>query len=79
MGASRREEAERFEVSVASAFKWLQCWRDHNSATSKPPGGSVSSLDEFATEILAVIGKHLNLTLLEIIAELRSLHTTKTA
>ena len=25
-GASRREAAERFEVSVSSAIKWLQRW-----------------------------------------------------
>ena len=25
-GASRREAAERFEISVASAVKWLQRW-----------------------------------------------------
>ena len=70
-GASRREAAERFEVSVASAVKWLQRWRDHNSATPKPRGGSVSPLEEFATEILAVIAKHPDRTLLETIAELR--------
>jgi transposase len=35
-GASRREAAERFEVSVASAVKWLQRWRDNNSAAPKP-------------------------------------------
>src|SRR5215469_11363099 len=70
-GASRREAAERFEVSVASAVKWLQRWRDHNSATPKPRGGSVSPLEEFATEILAVVAKHPDLTLLETIAELR--------
>ena len=55
---------------VASAVKWLQRWRDHNSATPKPRGGSVSPLEEFATEILAVIAKHPDLTLLETIAEL---------
>jgi transposase len=27
-GASRREATERFEVSVASAIKWLQRWDD---------------------------------------------------
>ena len=70
-GASRREAAERFEVSVASAVKWLQRWRDNNSAAPKPRGGSVSPLEEFATEILAVIAKHPDLTLLETIAELR--------
>jgi hypothetical protein len=31
-GASRREAAERFEVSVASAVKWLQRWRQTRSA-----------------------------------------------
>src|SRR5262249_35965191 len=28
-GASRREAAERFEISASSAVKWLQRWRDH--------------------------------------------------
>ena len=31
-GASRREAAERFEVSVSSAVKWLQRWRDSRAA-----------------------------------------------
>ena len=60
-----------FEVSVASAVKWLQRWRDHNSATPKPRGESVSPLEEFATEILAVTAKHPDLILLETIAERR--------
>jgi transposase len=63
-GASRREAAERFEVSVASAVKWVQRWRDDNSAAAKPRGGSVSPLEEFATEILAVIAEHPDLTLI---------------
>src|ERR1700746_597094 len=70
-GASRREAAERFEVSVASAVKWLQRWRDNNSAAPKPRGGSVSPLEEFATAILAVIAEHPDLTLAETLAELR--------
>ena len=80
-GASRREAAERFEVSVASAVKWLQRWRDHNSATPKPRGGSVSPLEEFATEILAAIAKHPDLTLLETIAELgkRRIRTSRSS
>ena len=54
-GASRREAAERFEVSVASAVKWLQRWREKRSAAPKPRGGSISPLEEFAAEILALI------------------------
>src|SRR6201981_647450 len=62
-GASRREAAERFEVSVASAVKWVQRWRDDNSAAAKPRGGSISPLEEFATEILSVILENPDLTL----------------
>jgi transposase len=70
-GASRREAAERFEVSIASAVKWLQRWRDDNSVAPKPSGGSVSPLEEFAAEILAVVAEHPDLTLEETVAELR--------
>src|SRR3974390_3836896 len=49
MGASRREAAERFELSVSSAVRWLQRWRDERSAAPKPRGGSTSPLEEFAT------------------------------
>ena len=41
-GASRREAAERFEVSVASAVKWLQRWYQQRSAAPKPRGGRPS-------------------------------------
>jgi len=70
-GASRHEAAERFEISVASAIKWLQRWRDDKSAAPKPRGGSVSRLEEFAAEILAVIAENPDLTLDETLAQLR--------
>jgi transposase len=70
-GASRREAAERFEVSVSSAIKWLQRWRESKSATPKPRGGSVSPLEEFATEILALVAAQPDLTLVETVAVLR--------
>src|SRR4029077_3627707 len=64
-GASRREAAERFEVSVASAVKWLQRWYQQRSATPKPRGGSVSPLEEFAVGILDLIAQRPDLTLVE--------------
>ena len=70
-GASRREAAERFEVSVASAVKWLQRWYQQSSAAPKPRGGSVSPLEEFAVEILDLIAQRPDLTLVETVAELR--------
>ena len=70
-GASRREAADRFEVSVSSAIKWLQRWRERRSAAPKPRGGSVSPLEAFATEILALVVEQPDRTLVETIAVLR--------
>jgi len=41
-GASRREAAERFEVSVSPAVKWQQRWHERRSAAPQPRCGSVS-------------------------------------
>lgn len=71
MGASRREAAERFEVSVSSAVKWLQRWRASSSAAAKPRGGSISPLEEFSTQVLALVAEQPDLTLVETVAELR--------
>ena len=70
-GASRHEAAERFEVSVSSAIKWLQRWHESRSAAPKPRGGSVSPLQEFATAILALVAEQPDLTLVETVAALR--------
>jgi transposase len=71
MGASRREAGERFEISASSSVRWLQRWHESGSAAPKPRGGSVSPLEEFAAQILAVIAEQPDLTLLETVAELR--------
>src|SRR5438132_1343916 len=70
-GASRREAAEHFDVSVSSAIKWLQRWHESKSAAPKPRGGSVSPLEEFAAQILALVAEQPDLTLVEIVAKLR--------
>jgi len=70
-GASRRETADRFEVSVSSAVKWLQRWHESKSAAPKPRGGSVSPLEEFAEQILDLIAQQPDLTLVETVVELR--------
>src|SRR5271157_6425707 len=53
LGTSRREAAERFEVSVSSAVKWLQRWRESGSAAPKPRGGQRFSIGR-AARVLAV-------------------------
>ena len=70
-GASRREAGERFEISVSSSVRWLQRWQESGSAVPKPRGGSVSPLEEFAAQVLALIAEQPDLTLLETVAELR--------
>jgi transposase len=70
-GASRHEAAECFEVSVASAVKWLQRWDKERSAAPKPRGGGVSPLEVFASKILAVVAEQPDLTLDETLVELR--------
>ena len=70
-GASRREAAERFEVSVASAVKWLQRWYQQRSAAPEAARRERSPLEEFAVEILDLIAQRPDLTLVETVAELR--------
>ena len=70
-GASRREAAERFEVSASSAIKWMQRWHETGSVAAKPTGGSISPLEEHADFLLALIAEQPDLTLDEIVAAMR--------
>ena len=70
-GASRREAAERFEISVSSAVKWLRCWRDQGRSAPKLRGGSRSVLEDYADRIQAIIGEQPDRTLDEIIEVMR--------
>ena len=67
-GASRREAAERFEISTSSAVKWLQRWRDHRVCAPKPRGGGRSVLEDHAERILVLIAEQQDRTLDELVA-----------
>ena len=67
-GASRREAAELFEISVSSAIRWVQRWREEGSSEPKPRGGSCSALENYAERILALVAEHRDWTLDEILA-----------
>ena len=56
---------------MSAAVKWLQRWRARGSAAPKLRGGSISPLEEFTTEILALVGEQPDLTLVETVAVLR--------
>jgi transposase len=80
-GASRREAAELFGIDPSSAIRWLQCWNDTGRCAPKPHRGSVSPLEEFAEEILALLAEQPDLTLEETVVELgrRRILTSKSA
>jgi transposase len=70
-GATRLEAAERFGVSVSSAVRWHQAWRETGTFEAKSCGGSCSPLDDYAEEILALVEEQDDRTLDEIIAAMR--------
>jgi len=67
-GASRREAAERFEVSVSSAVRWVQRFVATGIAAAKPSGGSTSPLERHAEWLLGLVAEQPDLTLDEIVA-----------
>ena len=70
-GASRREAAEQFDVSVSSAIRWMQRFRDDGSCEPMPRGGSTSPLEKYSERILGLIREHPDLTLDEMVLALR--------
>ena len=56
--------AERFEVGVSSAIRWMQRFVRFGSAAAKPIGGSTSPLEAHAVWLLELVAKHPDLTLI---------------
>lgn len=71
-GASRREAAERFDVSPSSVIKWMQRWRKTGSVAAKPSGGSASPLEEHAGWFLKLVAEQPDLTLDEVVVAMRA-------
>jgi transposase len=70
-GATVRSAAERYGVSVASAVKWSQRYRETGSAAAKPRGGKKPYVLVGQREwLLARIAEAPDLTLRAVMAEL---------
>ena len=71
-GASRREAAQRFGVSVASAVRWVGEWERSGRTAPKPRGGDRRSgrIEAEAKFLLAKIEQTPDLTLAELQAAL---------
>lgn len=80
-GMSRRATAERFGVAVSTAIKWVQHWRRTGSRRPRPQGGDKRShrIEAHAQEILALVEKHPDITLAEIVDHLEDKHGLRVA
>jgi len=72
-GSSRRQAAARFEVSVASAIRWVQEWRASGRTAPLPRGGDRRSglLEGEAAFLLAKVEEKRDMTLAELREALR--------
>ena len=70
-GVSRREAAERYELSPSVVVTWAQWWEETGSVAAMPSGGSTSPLEEYAEFLLGLIVEQPDLTLDEIVAAMR--------
>ena len=66
-GATRHEAAERFDISVSSAVRWHQAWRNEGRCEAKPTGGSRSRLEDYVEKIVVLIEEQCDRTLDEIV------------
>ena len=71
VGASRREAAERYEISASAAVLWAQRWEETGSFAAKPSGGSTSRLEKHGEWLLALIAEQSDLTLDEVVMAMR--------
>lgn len=72
-GASQRQAAKRFGVSLSSAKLWLRQWRRHGHVAAKPQGGDRRShpIEAQADFLLEQIQQTPDVTLAQLQAQLR--------
>jgi len=75
-GLSRRQAAERFGVSAASAVRWVAAWRQTGRVVAKAQGGDRRSgrIEALGGEILGALKAKVDMTLDELAAMLRRRH-----
>ena len=67
-GASRRQAAARFGVSVSSAIRWVRRWRDRGEVRARPQGGDRRSgrIEAQAGFLLGQVDQRPDVTLAEL-------------
>ena len=67
-GASRRQAAARFGVSVSSAIRWVRVWRDRREVRARPQGGNrrLGRIEAQAGFLLGQVEQRPDVTLAEL-------------
>ena len=75
-GSTCRAAAARFGIAPSTAVKLVRRWRDTGSSTPRPQGGDMRSerIETYGDEILGLIAKQIDITLVEITAHLEMTH-----
>nr|WP_238525768.1 IS630 family transposase [Parvularcula bermudensis] len=75
-GLSCHRAADRFGVSVSSAIRWVQAFRERGNVAPKPQGGDQRSrrIEALADEILAYLEAHKDVTLEDMAAWIEAEH-----
>lgn len=75
-GATCRAAGERFGVAPSTAVKWVRRWRDTGSAAPRRQGGDRRSarIETHGSEILGLIAKTVDISLVEIADHLQRQH-----
>lgn len=80
-GMSRRAAAERFQVGVSTAIRWVRAWHEDGRGVAKPKGGDTRShrIEAYREVILAAIEAQKDITLVELAAMLLREHGLRVA
>jgi transposase len=73
--------AERFQVAISTAIRWVRVWREHGQAAAKPKGGDTRSprIEAYREAILSAIEAQKDTTLTELAAFLVRDHAVRFA
>lgn len=75
-GTTCRAAGERFGVAASTAVKWVRRWRETGSPAPRPQGGDRRSarIEAHGPEILGLIAKSVDISLVEIADHLEREH-----
>lgn len=80
-GMSRRSAAERFQVAISTAIRWVRVWREDGRGIAKPKGGDTRShrIEAYREAILGAIETRKDITLAELAVWLAREHALRVA